>query len=653
MKLVFLNSNLIYTLLFIIVGKSFSFSQSDNCVLNSSTLLTPTPFGSACSPVAGNTSSGFTDSNQGCPDGNEDDDVWYRFVATATTHTVTVDGATDMDPVLGVYSDCSGTQPAGGACSDGPNASDLEICNLSGLTIGNTYYICVHDYDTGGGNFTICVTSGATNVNMSTGTSTGCAFLFRDNGGNGDYSNSQNLTRTFCPSSAGQCMKAVFTSFDLEDNFDYLSVYDGNSTSAPMILGSSFTSSSPGTITATSTNTSGCLTFNFYSDGATVSSGWSANITCGSCVAAPSVAVQQDCYGAVTICGNQSIPGNSLGSGNYNDANQGLGNLGCLNNYGSTDDGSAEHQSSWYFFSPSASGTIGMTIAPNTATSDYDWAIWGPYSTISCPPTGLPLRCSAAAPGNSAGGQTGLGNGATDTEEGSSGNGWVAPITVTAGQKYILFLDNWNTTSTPFNISWQLSGGASLACATLPIELTSFTGNSNKGFNSITWITASENNNDYFLLERSIDGVNWREITKINGAGNSLSNKHYLYDDYSFINNTINYYRLKQIDFSGEFEYSNIISIESSETIESYLSDIHPNPTNENIYFNLFTSQSGIANIELIDFMGNSITKEEQQINSGKNDLKTNMSYLKNGIYILKITTLNDGKCIYQRVIKN
>lgn len=51
--------------------------------------------------------------------------------------------------------------------------------------------------------------------------------------------------------------------------------------------------------------------------------------------------------------------------------------------------------------------------------------------------------------------------------------------------------------------------------------------------------------------------------------------------------------------------------------------------------------------------MGNSVIKEEVQINSGKNDLKTDMSYLKNGIYILKITTLNDGKCINQKVIKN
>lgn len=499
-----------------------------------------------------------------------------------------------------------------------------------------------------------CIAAPPPIINGTSGTYSVCNATFYDSGGSGsNYSDNESKTTVFCPSSAGQCIKAAFTSFNLEDNFDYLSVFDGNSTSAPMILGSSYTASSPGTITATSINTTGCLTFKFSSDGATVSSGWAANISCATCVAAPSVAVQQDCYGAVTICGNEAIPGNSLGSGNFNDANQGLGNLGCLNNYGATDDGSAEHQSTWYFFSPSASGTLGMTIAPNTATSDYDWAIWGPYTTISCPPTGLPLRCSAAAPGNSAGGQTGLGNGAADTEEGSSGNGWVAPINVIAGQKYILFLDNWNTTSTPFNITWQLSNGASLGCATLPIKLFSFTGVNNNGFNLIKWTTVSESNNDYFTLERSVDGITWKEITILDGAGNSVKSKHYQYEDYTFESNAINYYRLKQTDFSGRFEYSNIISIESYNNIETYLSNVYPNPTNENIYFNLITLQSGIASIELIDFMGNSVIKEEVQINSGKNDLKTDISYLKNGIYILKIITINDGKCVYQKVIKN
>jgi hypothetical protein len=631
------------------------YAQSDNCVLGSSTLLTPAAAGAACSPVAGNTSSGFTDSGQGCTNGNEDDDGWYRFVATSTNHTVTVDGASNMDPVLGIYSNCSGTQPTGGGCVDATGTDGIETRALSGLTIGATYYICVHDYAAGGGNFTICITTSAPIITMGNTTSTGCSFTFLDNGGTGNYSNSQNLVHTFCPSSAGQCITAAFTSFDLEDNFDYLSVYDGNSTSAPMIVGSSFSANSPGTISATTINTSGCLTFRFSSDGGSGGAGWSANISCGSCAAPPGTVtvVQQDCIGANTICNNQSVTGTSLGSGQYNDVNIGLGNSGCLNDYATNPNGSAEHQSHWYYFSPSASGTIGMTIAPSSATTDYDWAIWGPYATLPCPPTGAPLRCSAASASGSSGGQTGLGNGAADTEEGSGGNGWVSSISVTAGQKYILFLDNWNATSAPYTLSWQLSGGASLACTTLPIELLSFTGSYKTDYNLIEWITASEKDNDHFTVERSLDAVTWEVLGIIKGAGNSTQTKFYNYQDYTFAGNAINYYRLKQTDTNADFEYSPIISIETSEESKIAVKEVYPNPANETINSELFTPTNGEFLVEILDFTGSVVGKNVLQVKSGKNILTTDMSTLKNGIYLLKITSEKDNFKSVTKVIKN
>jgi hypothetical protein len=628
-------------------------AQTDNCVLGVSTLLTPGAFGAGCSPTAGNTSSGYTDSNQGCTAGNEDDDVWYRFVATSNTHTITVDGGADFDAVLGVYSDCSGSQPSGGACVDATGTNGNETRVVTGLTIGNTYYICVHDYATGGGNFTICITTLAPVVTMTNGTSTVCNATFQDNGGTGSYSNNQNLVYTFCPSTPGQCIRSAFSSFDLEDSFDYLSVYNGNSTSAPMMLGSSFSATSPGTLTATTTNASGCMTFKFSSDGATTASGWVANITCATCAAVFPNGVQQDCNGAPTICTNQSVSGTSLGTGSYNDLNLGLGNLGCLNNYAATPDGSAEHQSNWYYFSPSASGTIGMTIAPSSSSTDYDWAIFGPYNgNIPCPPTGPPLRCSAATAANSTGGATGLGNGASDTEEGSGGNGWVSAINVVAGQKYILFLDNWNATSAPYTLSWQLSNGAALGCALLPIELISFTGSNKKDFNLIEWITNKEHHNDYYELERSTDGHNWREIAKINAIENLTQNKFYNYEDHTFTSNEINYYRLKQVDLNNEFKYSQIISIEATEGPKPYVTNLHPNPTNQKINFGLYTPIKGMVDIQILDFTGLEVLTDLQEIAVGKNDIKLDLSALKNGIYLLKIIPDGSEKPMIQKIIK-
>lgn len=490
-------------------------------------------------------------------------------------------------------------------------------------------------------------------VNMTNGSLTTCNATFYDNGGTGNYTSSQNLTYTFCPATAGQYIQASFTSWGMEANFDYLSVYDGNSTSANMIVGSSFTASSPGTIKATTSNSTGCLTFKFYSDGATVSSGWVANITCTATGATPPSNIQeQDCRGAVSICSGANFNYASNGTGIYNDANLGLGNLGCLNSYANIPDGSAEHQSVWGFFSPSASGTVGMTLDPaGSSTTDYDWAIWGPYTTIPCPPTGLPIRCSAASASNSVGAMTGMGNGATDTEEGTSGNGWVSTINVTAGQKYIIMVDNWNSTGAPLTLSWQLSNGASLDCLPLPVELITFSGKNIGNQNHLEWQTASELNNDYFTIERSADGVYFYEIGRVDGSGTTHTTS-----DYSLIDSQplsgMNYYRLKQTDFDGTSKYSGMVSIASSGS-DGFVYNVRPNPTNGGIQFDMLSPQNGSMSIEVIDYLGRIVKQENINVSMGMNTLNSELNELSKGIYTMKFC-LNNGHCIsIQRIIKN
>lgn len=101
------------------------------------------------------------------------------------------------------------------------------------------------------------------------------------------------------------------------------------------------------------------------------------------------------------------------------------------------------------------------------------------------------------------------------------------------------------------------------ACAiTLPIELLEFSGNEYDNDNLLQWSTASERDNDYFALEKSSDGINWIELSKISGAGNSTEQKNYQALDYS-VDKIVNYYRLKQVDFNGEFNYIDIISIDN------------------------------------------------------------------------------------------
>ncbi len=140
------------------LGNAFAQAPAnDNCA--NATLLTPAL---ACNPTAGTTQNATNSNAPGNCSGGQHD-VWYKFVATATKHQVRVDGAPAFDAVIGALTSCGGTtRPAGGACSDYSGSDGVEILNLSGLTVGSTYYIQVYDYYgsiTATADFDICVRS--------------------------------------------------------------------------------------------------------------------------------------------------------------------------------------------------------------------------------------------------------------------------------------------------------------------------------------------------------------------------------------------------------------------------------------------------------------------------------------------------------------
>lgn len=130
------------------------FSQSDNCATAPTITVSPT-----CSTPYSGTSLGATLSFAGCV-GNADDDVWYKFVATATSHSIQVIGSASFDAVVEVFSGtCSGLTSL--LCIDATLTGGTESGLISGLTIGNTYFIRIFDYYAGSGssNFTTCLTN--------------------------------------------------------------------------------------------------------------------------------------------------------------------------------------------------------------------------------------------------------------------------------------------------------------------------------------------------------------------------------------------------------------------------------------------------------------------------------------------------------------
>ncbi|WP_417264782.1 hypothetical protein [Brumimicrobium sp.] len=274
----------------------------------------------------------------------------------------------------------------------------------------------------------------------------------------------------------------------------------------------------------------------------------------------------QDCENATMVCDAASFSGNASGSGSNQELNG--SNSGCL---------SWEHQSSWYYINVGSSGTLEMTISP-TASDDYDWAIWGPFTeataNANCPPTSGPVRCSWAE----GYGDTGMRSGTTNpcswkwgcfcfadcdpNSENAYGNGWVAPLNVQEDEVYILLIDNYSTSNNPFDLTWGGTAGLECTEVPLPVELTAFNGQNKQGMNLLTWETATETNNDYFSIAHSSDGFSWQEIDKVSGAGNSTEVKNYSLEHRNFPS-AINYYRLTQVDFDGKREVFPIISIDN------------------------------------------------------------------------------------------
>lgn len=104
----------------------------------------------------------------------------------------------------------------------------------------------------------------------------------------------------------------------------------------------------------------------------------------------------------------------------------------------------------------------------------------------------------------------------------------------------------------------------------LPIELLSFEGSKEEDYNLLKWSTASEQNNDYFLLERSEDGVKWDNINITNSVENSNTKMDYSFRDFTFTNK-LNYYRLTQVDLNGVSETFDVITVNNSQKMKKVL----------------------------------------------------------------------------------
>lgn len=193
--------------------------------------------------------------------------------------------------------------------------------------------------------------------------------------------------------------------------------------------------------------------------------------------------------------------------------------------------------------------------------------------------------------------------------------------------------------------SW--SGKPPVPPSEMPVELMIFNGKVISDAVELNWATASETNNDYFTIERSIDGISFEEIGFVQGAGNSNNVLEYKYSDYTSVEEA--YYRLKQTDFDGKFSYSGIIKVDVK---GDRTTQIKVNGSGSALNLLATTETSGNLQIDIYTIDGNLVYSTGMHVEEGSSTLNINPEITTNSIYIVNVS-VNNGMPFTTKIYLN
>ena len=170
-----------------------------------------------------------------------------------------------------------------------------------------------------------------------------------------------------------------------------------------------------------------------------------------------------------------------------------------------------------------------------------------------------------------------------------------------------------------------------LSKQSLPVSIAYFKGKNNKGTAEIEWMTHTEQNNAYFGLQRSVDGKTYHTIAELPGRRNASAAHTYAYTDRTPAPD-INYYRLQQTDINGNTNFWNeVIAIDNrigAATPSLYF-------YNDNLYTSAVVQQPMACQMFITDLSGRKVLDKTYLLMAGKNEVKTDVSFLKLGVYVV------------------
>lgn len=185
----------------------------------------------------------------------------------------------------------------------------------------------------------------------------------------------------------------------------------------------------------------------------------------------------------------------------------------------------------------------------------------------------------------------------------------------------------------------------------LPVELLEFKATCQNNTAVVTWKTATEVNNDYFILERSQDMRNFERLAKIDGKGHSNTETAYSFIDRKPYRGDT-YYRLTQVDYDGTSETFDVIYIncDNADIIPAEVS-VFPNPFRNEINIRLANFEDNFVYFEIYNEMGRICYKERHRLHSCSGVFTIPLEDLRPGMYYLRI--VSDTEIFNKRIVKN
>lgn len=173
----------------------------------------------------------------------------------------------------------------------------------------------------------------------------------------------------------------------------------------------------------------------------------------------------------------------------------------------------------------------------------------------------------------------------------------------------------------------------------VPVELTSFTASAGNDNVTLNWTTATEINNKGFEVERSSNNADFSVIGFVNGKGTTTETSDYSFTDNNLTQGTY-YYRLRQIDFDGQFEYSNVVEAVIEAPSVFALNQNYPNPFNPSTKINYSVAAPGNVKLAIYNLLGQEVaTLINGFMEAGQYEITFDAKDLPSGSYIYKIET--------------